>query len=196
MFLLRSVWQYNMRLLLRMVKSLEPAIIDDSRRIFVTLVALVVSIIVSTGSFAWGFASAEFTVFVDWVLIFGAVWLFTQWRGWNWFSSLALLVAVLVSVLGLWFGLSIEWFVSGTIFALFAWDMSDFRQHMRTVIVDDGTRAMERRHIARVSLLSLAGLILVSVVLLLRRQFTSEWGILLAIVAVLEIGQLIGWIKR
>jgi hypothetical protein len=74
--------------------------------------------------------------------------------------------------------------------------MSDFRQHMRTVIVDDGTRAIERRHIARVSLLSLAGLILVSVVLLLRRQFTSEWGILLAIVTVLEIGQLIGWIKR
>jgi hypothetical protein len=161
-----------------------------------TVFALVSSIIISTGSLAWAFAEAGFVVFARWILIFCAVWLFAQWRGWGWFSSLGLFCAIFVSVFGLWFGFSMEWFFSGVIFALFAWDMSDFRSHTRAVAIDDNLRGMERRHLARISLLSLTGLSLVSIVMLVRRQFTIEWGILLVIVILFGIVQLVGWFRR
>jgi len=162
----------------------------------VILVALFSSIIISTGSLAWALVGAGFVLFARWILVFGAIWLFTQWRGWGWFSSLGLFVAVILSVIGIWFGLSIEWFVSGTIFALFAWDMSDFRNRVRAMVMDDNLRGMERRHLARISLLSLTGLSLASIVLLVRGQFTYEWGALLVIVTLLGLGQLVGWFRK
>jgi hypothetical protein len=162
----------------------------------VNVIALVSSIIISTGSLAWAFAEAGFVVFARWILIFGAVWLFTQWRGWEWLSSLGLFLAIFASVVGLWFGFSMEWLFSGAIFALFAWDMSDFRNRIRAIAVDDNLRGMERRHLARISLLSLTGLSLMSIVVLVRRQFTFEWGILLVSVLLFGIVQLAGWLRR
>jgi len=48
--------------------------------------------------------------------------------------------------------------IAGAVFALFAWDMTEFRRRLRYIAVDDDMRGMERRHIARVSLVILAGL--------------------------------------
>lgn len=162
-----------------------------------TVIALVTGIIISTGSLAWGFAESGFVVFARWMLIFGAVWLFTQWRGWGWFSWLGLSIATFAAAIGLWVGHSSEWFFSGAIFALFAWDMSDFRHRMVPIALDDNTRGMERRHIARMSWLSLIGLFLASIpTILMRRQFTFEWGALLVVVSLFGVAQLVSWLRR
>lgn len=161
-----------------------------------TVIALASSIVISMGSLAWGYSEAGFDVFVRWVLILGAVWLVTAWRGWSWLSSPALFFAVLASALGLWFGLTPGWMFSGGIFALFAWDMTDFRRRMQSVAADDNARAMERRHIARISLLSLIGLFLASIAMLVRVKFTFEWGALLVFVILLGLGQLVGWLRK
>jgi hypothetical protein len=155
----------------------------------VTVIALVSSIIISAGSLAWGFAKAGFVIFARWILIFGAVWLFAQWRRWGWFSSLGLFFAVFVSVIGFWFGFSLEWLFSGTIFALLAWDMTDFRNRLRLMPKDDEMHGIERRHLARISLLALIGMALASTAMLVRAQFTFEWGILIVIVVLLGLGQ-------
>ena len=160
------------------------------------MIALVSSIMISAGSLAWGFAEAGLFVFTRWILILGILWLFATWRGWSWFSSLALFFAVLASALGLWFELIPGWMFSGGIFALFAWDMTDFRRRMLSVAKDDNARDMERRHIARIGLLSLIGLFLASIAMLVRVQFTFEWGALLVFVILLGLGQLAGWLKR
>ena len=55
---------------------------------------------------------------------------------------------------------------------------------------------IERRHLARISLLALIGLALASVTMLVRVQFTFEWSALLVIVALLGLGQLVGWFRR
>jgi len=162
----------------------------------VAVIALASSIMISTGSLAWGYAEVGFVVFARWILILGAVWLFTAWRGWGWFSSLALFFAVLASALGLWFRLTPGWMFSGGIFALFAWDMTDFRRRMSSIAADDNARGMERRHIARISLLSLAGLLLASIAMLVRVQFSFEWGALLVFVILLGLGQLVGWFRK
>ena len=157
---------------------------------------LVSSIIISTGSLAWGFAEAGFVVFARWILIFGAVWLFSQWRGWQWFSSFGLFFAVFASVFGFWFGFSLEWLFSGTIFALFAWDISNFHKRLRLLAMDSEAHGIERRHLARISLLAFVGLLLASIIMFVRVHFTFEWGALLVIVILLGLGQIIGWFHR
>jgi len=162
----------------------------------VTSIALVFGIIISIGSLAWGFMKAGFDLFAYWVLVFGAIWLFTQWRGWSGFSSPALFIVIFASAFGLWFELPPGWMFSAAIFALFAWDITDFRRRISFYSAEDDIRGMERRHIARVSLLSLAGLLLASLTMILRVQFSFEWGALLVIVILLSLSQLVGWFKK
>ena len=161
-----------------------------------TVVALVSSIVISIGSLAWGYVEMGFDNFARWILIFGLVWLFTQWQDWEWFSSLGLFFIIMASAFGLWFGFTLGWMFSGAVFALFAWDMTDFRRRIHSMAADDDTRGMERRHIARISLLSLSGLLLASIAMLLRVEFTFEWGVLLVIVILLGLSQLVGWLRK
>jgi len=161
-----------------------------------TLIALLSSIVISCISLAWGFAQHGFTSFSVWILILGVGWLLAIWQDWNWYSSVALFMATIVSAIGLWFGLIPGWMFASGIFALFAWDMTDFRQRLRVMAKDDNSRGMELRHLARISLLAFIGLFLASIAMLVRVQFTFEWGALLVIVTLLGLGQLLGWLKK
>jgi hypothetical protein len=84
----------------------------------------------------------------------------------------------------------------GRLWLMVAWDMTDFRQRLISMAKDDNTRGIERRHLLRISLLTLLGLFLASVTMLVRMQFTFEWSALLVIVTLLGLGQLVGWLKR
>jgi hypothetical protein len=162
----------------------------------VTLFALVSSILISSASLAWGFAAGGLIPFSVWLLIFGAGWFLAIWMGWKWYSSFALVTLTIAAAFGLWLGFSPGWMFAGGIFALFAWDMAEFRQRLRFMAKDDDVRGIERRHLVRINLLALAGLFLASVVMLVRVQFTFEWGVLLVAVILLGLGQLVGWLKR
>jgi hypothetical protein len=162
----------------------------------VTLIALLSSIVISSASLAWGFSQSGFASFSTWIILLGAGWLFAVWQDWKWYSSVALSIFTIAAAFGLWFGFVPGWMFAGGIFALFAWDMTDFRLRLRGMANDDNARGIERRHLARVSLLALTGLILASIAMLVRVQFTFEWSALLVIVILLGLGQLIGWLKR
>lgn len=159
-----------------------------------TITALFISIAISAGSLAYGYASVGLDPFTRWLLIFGALWLISQWRRWEWFSAAALIIVVFIAGLGLWIGAGPGWMFSGGIFALLAWDLSEFRRRMRFTFVKDNQRGFERRYLARLSLLALSGLALSSVIIHLRFRF--EWAILLGLVILFGGGQLIGWLKK
>jgi hypothetical protein len=162
-----------------------------------TVLALYLSIALGAVSLAWGFYSAGLVSFSVWFLIFGGVWLLAIQQNWDWFSSLGLLCAVLVAAFGLFLKLPPSWMFSGGLFALFAWDLTDFRVRMRMVVRDENTRKMEQRHIARVTLLALFGAGLASVsMFLVRAEFTLEWAALLVLIVLLGLAQLVGWFKR
>ncbi len=161
-----------------------------------TLIALLSSIVICSVSLAWGFAQQGFTSFSTWIVILGVGWLLAIWQDWRWYSSIALFLATVLAALGLWFGFTPGWMFAGGVFALVAWDMTDFRQRLRGMADDDDTRGLERRHLARISLLAFIGLAFASVAMLVRVQFTFEWSALLVIVALLGLGQLVGWFRR
>lgn len=157
---------------------------------------LVSSIIISAGSLALVYFESGLSDFGRWVLIVGAAWLIAQWRGWKWFSYIGLSLAFLLAAAGLWFGLTPGWMFSGALFALVAWDLTDFRDRMHFVAADDNARGLERRHMTRISLLALAGMTLASITMIVRVEFSIEWGALLVIVILLGLSQLITWMRK
>ncbi len=161
-----------------------------------TVAALGLSIIISIASLAWGYAGAGFDAISIWIISFGLLWLYSQWRGWGWVSSLGLFLTILAAMIGLWFDFMFEWIFSGAIFALFAWDLTDFRQKLHFMISREDIKGLERRHVARLYMLALAGLILTSIMMLMRAKFSFEWGVLLGFVILLGLLQLPAWFRR
>jgi len=103
---------------------------------------------------------------------------------------------MLAAMIGLWFDFIVGWMLSSAIFALFAWDMTDFRQKLKSMTSREDIKGMERRHIARLYLLALAGLILTSIMMSMRAQFSYAWNVLLGFVILLGLLQLLVWFRR
>lgn len=187
-----------MRTIFKMVKSLraiEGIFVDIWERI-VTVMVFVFSVILSTGSFAWGYAGMGHESIARWVIAFGALWLTFQWRGVKWFSTFGLLLSILLAIIGLWSSFSIGWMFSGAIFALLAWDMTEMRQRLHLITSKEDVRGIERRHIARVSFLALGSLLFASFLILWWRQWTLEWGNFLLGVTLLGLLQIIAWLRK
>ena len=161
-----------------------------------TVAALGLSIFISIASLAMGYAQAGFEGISIWIVLFGSLWIFSQWRGWSWVSSLGLFSVMLAAMIGLWFDFIVGWMLSGAIFALFAWDMTDFRQKLKSMTSREDIKGMERRHIARLYVLALAGLILTSIMMSMRAQFSYAWNVLLGFVILLGLLQLLVWFRR
>jgi hypothetical protein len=126
----------------------------------VTIIALMLSIIISTGSFAWGYWNAGFDGFARWVIAFGIFWLVAQWQKWRWVSSVWVVCTVLLAIFGLWLDLNLGWMFGGALFALFAWDLTEFRRKLKQLSPREDAKGIERRHLLRVGLMALGGILL------------------------------------
>lgn len=161
-----------------------------------TLIALLSSILISSGSFVWALIGVGLGSFSGWIIVFGAFWLLCIWQRWYWYSSFALVLVTLSAAFALWLGFSPGWMFASGIFAVVAWDMTDFRQRLILMPKDDYTRAVERRHLARVSLLVLLGMLSASLVMWLQAEFTPAWKAYLVGLTLLGLTQLIAWYRK
>ena len=158
--------------------------------------AFVISVLMCVGSLTYTFDGAGFGQLARGLLIFGAFWLYAGWKRWTWFSSIAILLTVALAGFGLWIELSPGWMISGALGGLLAWDLSDFMRRLQFVHITDDKGLLERRHLTRVTIVALAGLLLASIAMLVRLEFTFEWIMLLTLVAVLGVTQLVAWLRR
>lgn len=122
--------------------------------------ALALSMMISIGAFAWGYWQVGFESLARWVVAFGVFWIVAQWQRWRWVSSVWTVSAVLLAIFGLWFNLNLGWMFSGALFALFAWDLTEFRRKLKQLSPRDDARGMERRHILRIGFLSAGGILI------------------------------------
>jgi hypothetical protein len=86
--------------------------------------------------------------------------------------------------------------VRGAIGGLLACDLTDLQYRQRYAASDVERRAVEIQHLFRISVLALIGFGFASVAMILKLQFNFEWALLLAIVAVLEITQLVAGFRQ
>lgn len=126
----------------------------------VNVIALVFSIIISIGLFAWGYWQAGFEGFARWIIAFGIFWLFAHWQRWRWVSSIWVVCAVLLAIVSLWLNITFGWMFSGALFALFAWDLTEFRQKIKLLPLREDAKGMTRRHLVRLGVLMAGGLLL------------------------------------
>ena len=161
-----------------------------------TFFAFGFGVAMGVGSLAWGYSLVGLDVVVSWMLAFGVLWLFAGWQRWTWFSAVGLFLTVAAAAFGLWYGFSTGWMLAGTIGGLLAWDLSDFMRRIRFAADITDLPGLERRHLARITIVTLLGLGLASISMIVRVEFTFEWIMLLTVIVVLGITQLVGWLRR
>ena len=148
------------------------------------------------GSLSFAYAGGGFGLVARGLLILGALWLFAGRQRWVWFSTIALLILVSLAGFGLWIELSPGWMISGALGALLAWDLTDFMRRLRYAPMMDDLRELERRHLTRLTIVTVVGVLLASIAMLVRVEFTFEWIMLLTLVAALGVTQLVSWLRR
>ena len=158
--------------------------------------AFVISVLMGVGSLAFAYSGIGQERLVYGLLALGAFWLYAGWRRWAWASSGIILILVTAAGYGLWIELSPGWMIAGALGALLAWDLSEFLRRLKVAPKTDDLRGMQRRHLARLTLVAILGLALASISMLVRLEFTLEWMMLLAVVGVLGITQLVAWLRR
>ena len=80
-----------------------------------TLAAFVLSVILGTGSLAYGYSQMGLTNPTRWFVLLGILWLVAQWRKYYWFSSLALFVIIIAAAFGVWVEFPIIWMLLGAL---------------------------------------------------------------------------------
>lgn len=123
-----------------------------------TLLILLLSILLGTISLAIGYGQGGASVYSPWFLLLAVLWLVAQYRRWYWFSSIALLIAIVAAAYGVWQGFPTVWMLLGAVGTLLGWDLSDFARRLAYASPMDDTRPMERRHLERAGIVAALGL--------------------------------------
>jgi hypothetical protein len=162
-----------------------------------TIVAMVLSIVIGTGSLAYGYWQAGLTDPVRWFGFLGTVWLLAHWRKLYWFSALALFITVLGAGYGIWNEFQTIWMLLGALGGLLGWDLSDFAMRLSHATTTDDVRGMQRRHLARVGVVAALGLGLayLSTVIQVRR-LAFEVAVGLVLLAALGLTQLVMRLRK
>lgn len=162
-----------------------------------TIVAMVVSIIVSMSSLAYGFWQAGLSDPARWIVLIGIVWLLAHWRKLYWFSSMAFFLAVVAAGYGVWSEFPAMWMLLGALGALLGWDLSDFAQRLRFAAPTDNIPEMERRHLGRVAVVAVlgGGLAYLSSVFQVRR-LAFEVAVGLILIAALGLTRLVMRLRK
>ena len=162
-----------------------------------TIVAMIISIIVSMSSLAYGYLQAELSDPARWIVLIGIVWLLAHWRKLYWFSSVAFFLAIAAAGYGVWSEFPAMWMLLGALGALLGWDLSDFAQRLRFAAPTDDIQDMERRHLGRVAVVAVlgGGLAYLSSVFQVRR-LAFEVAVGLILLAALGLTRLVMRLRR
>ena len=121
------------------------------------IVALIISIILGTGSLAMGYFQAGQADQARWFIWLGILWILAHWRKYYWFSSVAFLLTLVGAGYGVWNQFTTLWMLLGALGGLLGWDLSDFARRLSYAGPTDDIRGMERRHLERAGIVALLG---------------------------------------
>ncbi len=162
-----------------------------------TIIAMTASILLGTASLAYGYSQAGMTDPVRWFILLGIVWIVSHWRKYYWVSSLAFFLTVLGAAYGVWNGLPTVWMLLGALGGLLGWDLSDFARRLSYAAPTDDIVGMERRHLARVSVVAALGLGIALLSLVIRiNRLAFEVAVGLVLLAALGLTRLVMRLRK
>lgn len=122
-----------------------------------TIIAMILSILLGTGSLAYGYSQAGLVDPARWFVLLGVVWLLSHWRKYYWVSSVAFFLTIIGAAYGVWNGFTTIWMLLGALGGLLGWDLSDFARRLSYAAPMDDVQGMERRHLERVGIVAALG---------------------------------------
>jgi len=122
-----------------------------------TIVVMIISIIIGTGSLAVGYSQAGMPDPARWCVLLGVVWILAHWRKMYWFSALGLFLTIVAAGYGVWNQFTTIWMLLGALGGLLGWDLSDFAMRLSYAASTDDIQGMERRHLERVGVVAALG---------------------------------------
>lgn len=162
-----------------------------------TIIAMILSIIVGTGSLAYGYWQAGLTDPARWIALMGVLWLAARWRKYYWFSSVALLLVIIAAGVGVWRSFATVWMLLGALGGLLGWDLSDFARRLGYAAPTDDVRSMERHHLARVGVVALLGITLALLSLVIHiHRLAFEVAVGLVLLAALGLTRLVLGLRK
>ena len=132
-----------------------------------------------------------------WFVLLGALWLVGHWRKWYWFSSVGLLITIIVAAYGVWREFPTIWMLLGALGGLLGWDLSDFARRLSYAAPMDDTQGMERRHLERVGIVAALGFGLALLSLFIRiNRLAFEVAVGLVLLAALGLTRLVMRLRK
>lgn len=162
-----------------------------------TVIAMVMSIMLGTGSIAYGYVQAGLTDPARWFVWLAVLWILSHWRKIYWGSSVAFVLVIAGAAYGVWNNFTTLWMLLGALGGLLGWDLADFARRLSYAAPTDDIRSLERRHIARVGVVAAlgAGLAWLSVVIQIDR-LAFEVAVALVLLAALGLARLVMRLRR
>jgi len=162
-----------------------------------TIVAMILSIILGTGSLAYGYFQAGMPDPARWCVLLGIVWILAHWRKLYWFSGLGLLITLIAAAYGVWHSFTTVWVLLGALGGLLGWDLSDFAMRLSYAAPTDDIQGMERRHLERAGIVAALGfgLALLSVYIHINR-LAFEVAVGLVLLAALGLTRLVIGLRK
>jgi hypothetical protein len=162
-----------------------------------TVTAMILSIVIGTGSLAFGYWQAGRTDPARWFVLLGILWLAAHFRKLYWFSGLGLFLIVFGAGYGVWLELPPIWMLLGALGGLLGWDLSDFVARLRFAAPTDDIKGMERSHLGRVGVVAALGLGLAYLGTVIQiRRLAFEVAVGLVLLAVLGLTRLMIRLRR
>jgi hypothetical protein len=97
---------------------------------------------------------------------------------------------------GFWLRLSTPLLLAASLAGLAAWDLAAFARRLLRAAPEDDVRGLERKHLARLGVVALAGLALCLAALYLPAKVSFGWALVLVLVGVWGAGRVVGWLLR
>ena len=157
---------------------------------------LILSIVFAAFSVAIGYGMGSLWLVAPVFLIAGGGWVYFEWRGWDWSSSIFLLGFVAACIFGMMLLLSPLIMLLGVLAALIAWDLDHMIRRLKGVHEECMAECMAKQHLMRLALVNGCGLVLALAALLIRTQISLMGAIALAVMVILGIGITVGYLRR
>jgi hypothetical protein len=162
-----------------------------------TIVALVLSVLLGTGSLAYGYYQAGLYNQALWFVLLGVAWILAHWRELYWASSLAFLLVLIGAGYGVWYQFTTLWLLLGALGGLLGWDLSDFARRLSYAAPTDDIHGMELRHLERAGIVAVLGfgISFLSLVIHINR-LPFEVAVVLVLIAALGLTRLVLRLRR
>jgi len=162
-----------------------------------TIVAMILSILLGTGSLSVGYYQAGFRNPALWCVLLGIVWILAHWRKYYWASSLAFLLLLIGAGYGVWHEFTTIWMLLGALGGLLGWDLSDFAMRLSYAAPTDDIQGMERRHLERVGVVAALGIGLAVLSLFIHiKRLAFEVAVGLVLLAALGLTRLVVMLRK